>query len=49
MGWGGDGDGVAVGMRCGWAVRDWECLLSAIRCNYYVCFDVVLCFLQGMR
>ena len=30
MGLGGDGDGVAVGMRWGWAVGDWECLLFAI-------------------
>ena len=48
MGWDGDGDGVAVGMRCGWAVRNWECLLSATKCTYYVCFDLVLRYLQGM-
>ena len=44
--WGGGGDGVRMG--CGWAVRDWECLLSAIKVNYYVCFDAVLRYIKGM-
>ena len=48
MGLGGDGDGVAVGMRWGWAVGDWECLLFAIKLNYYILLYVSLRDLDGM-